>query len=137
VSARPTDASVVRALYAATWICSGRRLGSHHPAENHAYRPGRVTGDRGTGISVFMAARFASYATTYRAGRTTSHRPRAVYIAWRRGRPVGRLVVTWCGHKLVTADLTADPGCIHDACRLCDLRVDGSRCCEPRGCHCA
>jgi hypothetical protein len=133
MSARPTDVSVVRALHGAAWVCSGRTIGRRHASENHAYRPGRI-GARSDGISVFMAARFASYATTFRAGRTTSHRPRAVYIAWRRGRPVGRLVVTWCGHRLVTAVLTEDPGCSCQACRLCDLRVDGPRCCESRGC---
>lgn len=134
MSARPTDVTVVRALHGAVWLCSGRTIGRRHASENHAYRRGPIGSGRSDGITVYMASAFAPYATTFRVGRTTSHRPRAVYIAWRRGRPAGRLVVTWCGHRLVTATLTEDPGCVHQACRLCDLRVDGPRCCDSREC---
>lgn len=135
MSARPTETSVVRALHGAAWIRSGRTVGNRHASENHTYRPGPV-GTPAHGLVVYMAAAFAPFAETYRAGRTTSHRPRAVYIAWRRGRPVGRLVVTWCGNRLVTATLTEDPGCAHQACQLCELRGDWPRrcCASPRGC---
>lgn len=88
---------------------------------SYSYRPGVVT--RYQGYSVTMASEHATYATSRQRPGRRHHLARAVFIAWRRGRIAGAVVICWCGTKLVTPELHHDipDGCY--PCASCEFRT--------------
>lgn len=106
---RPQDIEVSRALYAA-----GHRYGFGNRL-NPRYQPGIVARHRD--VVVTMARNYQSYTVSYWRRRWYVHLTRTVFLAWRRGRLVGMLALTWCGSDLVTAELTDEPA--GPPCRRC------------------
>lgn len=91
--------------------------------DNYAYEPGVV--GQWAGLVATMASRHLPYCVAAHGNKRIRHEVRAVFIAWRRGRPVGLLARTWCGQNQITAELYDGDRGWRRCCRKCPMFREG------------
>lgn len=112
---RPYDVGVTRLLNYAAW-----RYGPHKQA-NLDYEAGVLVRDGR--LTVTMAGRHLGRVIPDHGPHRVRHYTRAVFIAWSRARPVGHLVITWCGHRLHTGRLVGHDTPGRNDCLACAVRL--------------
>jgi hypothetical protein len=112
---RVAPIDINRALFRVSWRTRVTRVADTDD-------PGVISRDGG--IAVTVASRHLPYALAGHAnGAGVRHHVRVVLIAWRRARPVGALVVAWCGSKILTGRLVDGDAAYLRDCPTCLVRL--------------